>query len=106
MPKILQKSRRVFSPCTPKKRMLEKSSNFFKRVRNEALKKKTIKVGTKYIDFGTEGPIILESGKLWLITAEIRGGKWGKHYILVGPNLKSILSKKETFLRIDSGCLS
>lgn len=82
------------------------NESFLNSVRNEALSKRSIQVDNFVIDLGTEGPLILRDGELWLITAEVRGGKWGKHYVLVSPSIDSVTSRKESFLRIDSGCLS
>lgn len=56
--------------------------------------------------FGVEGPIVFEVGKFWYVSAEVKGGKWGRHHILISPNLKVLIKRKKSFIRLDSGCLS
>lgn len=63
-------------------------------------------VDHKIVIFGVEGPILLPSGKLWSISAQVQDGKWGKHYIMVSPNIEMLISRGKSFLRLDSGCLS
>jgi GTP cyclohydrolase II len=80
--------------------------SFVEALRRECEVRQLVKIQGKEIIFGLEGPIVLPRGKLWYVSAEVKGGKWGKHHILLSPNLKTLLKRKETFLRLDSGCLS
>jgi len=76
------------------------------KVRAESLTRRVVKINNRNIIFGVEGPIILSEGKFWSISAEVENGRWGKHWIMVAPDLPIILRRKSCFLRIDSGCLS
>lgn len=79
---------------------------FVKYIREESLSRKMIKIANKMVVFGVEGPIVLPNGRFWSVSAEVKDGLWGKHYILMSPNLESVIKKKQSFLRLDSGCFS
>lgn len=81
-------------------------NSFINNVRGESLLRKIVKIDDSQVIFGIEGPVVLQNGKFWYISAEVKDGKWGKHHILVSPNLKSIIKRGKSFIRLDSGCLS
>ncbi len=59
-----------------------------------------------FIAFGVPGPIITREGKFLSIPAQVIGGRWGTHHILVYPNISNILKQKSVLVRLDSGCIS
>lgn len=67
-----------------------------------------IKVGKSfaYVAFGVPGPIITKYGKFLIVPAEVVNGRWGIHHLLIYPDLKNLLIKREILLRIESGCMS
>lgn len=84
-----------------------KGADFFiDSVRKEARLRQVVKVKGKEVVFGVEGPIVLKNGKFWYTSAEVKNGKWGRHHILISPNLKNIIKRGKSFIRLDSGCLS
>ncbi len=80
--------------------------SFINDIRREAHLRKFVEIDGRLVIFGVEGPIILPNGKFWSISAEVKDGLWGKHHIMVSPNLESLINKKQSFLRLDSGCFS
>jgi len=82
------------------------SSRFISLIKKEALSRQVVQVDNNKVIFGVEGPVILPSGKFWSVSAYVENGIWGKHYILVSPNLDKLIKNKKTFLRLDSGCVS
>jgi hypothetical protein len=56
--------------------------------------------GTKYVGFGIpDSCIITEYGRFTLIPAQVVGGKWGVHYILIYPDLSKLKSLKHILIR-------
>ena len=96
------KERKIFKPSKYK----VDHKHYFDRVRGEAQMRQVVTVNGHHVMFGVEGPIILPEGKFWSISAEVEGGHWGKHWILITPDLPTILKKKKCFIRLDSGCIS
>ncbi len=103
--------KKQYAPFQPR-RAEENESDFIERVRNFSLKYQFVEVldnisnDTKYVAFGTPGPIITEAGEFQYFPAEVVGGKWGKHHILIYPDIDSLLKENIIKLRIDSGCYS
>lgn len=87
--------------------IFEPKKKFIERIKKEATIK-SIKVqfrgGTYKVEFGVEGPIVTSYGTFQMIPAKVLGGKWGRHYFMFYPNLETLLKRKKTLLRIDSGC--
>jgi GTP cyclohydrolase II len=99
----------IINKFEPSEHHLKNSKNinsFIRNIRKEALLRKIVEIDGKIIIFGVEGPILLQSGKFWYISAEIKDGIWGKHHILISPDLKNIIKRGNSFIRLDSGCLS
>ena len=88
----------------------ENSDDYVRRIRASAENYQFVRVDfggkTHYVAFGVPGPIIREDGKFYLIPANIVGGKWGTHHILLYPDLETIKNQSEILVRIDSGCFS
>lgn len=84
--------------------------NYINSVKKEVKDKKTKSILYKgknhKINFGVWGPICTQYGVFESVSAEVVGGKWGKHYILVYPNLNKLLKQKNVLLKFDSGCFS
>ncbi len=80
--------------------------SFVNSILKESLLRKLVEVDGKIVIFGVEGVIVLNSGKFWYISAEVKDGLWGKHHILISPNLENIIERGKSFIRLDSGCLS
>lgn len=103
--------KKQYVPFNPK-HVEENESDFIERVKNFSLKYQFVEIldnvsnDTKYVAFGTPGPIITEAGEFQYIPAEVVGGKWGKHHILIYPNINRLLEENTVQLRIDSGCYS
>lgn len=85
---------------------IKKSDSFANDVKREADERQMVDVDSHTIMFGAEGPVIFKTGKFWTISAEVEYGKWGRHYVMVSPNLKTLIEKGECFIRLDSGCMS
>jgi len=89
------------------RRPRENIGAFIERVRKESLIQQTVKIGSCNVIFGIEGPIVFSGKeKFQLVSATVENGKWGKYHILYYPNLKDLISRDKTFLRLDSGCFS
>lgn len=86
--------------------LLENVDIFIEKVRQESFNRQIVLIDSKIVIFGVEGPIVLPEGKFWSISAQVQNGKWGKHHILISPNLNDIIKRNECFIRLDSGCLS
>lgn len=86
--------------------IIKKSKTFIDDIKREAQKRQMVRMERRDIYFGVEGPIILNKGKFWSVSAHIKNGRWGKHWVLISPNLKGLIKRKSCFLRIDSGCTS
>lgn len=99
-------SQNKYKPSRCRFGLFENFDSFVKYVREESLSRKIIKVGDKIVVFGVEGPIIFSNGKFWSVSAEVKDGVWGKHHILITPDLDILIKRKQSFLRLDSGCLS
>jgi GTP cyclohydrolase II len=88
----------------------EGENNFIERVKREAATKQLVFVNFKgkkrAVLFGTEGQIITYFGKFQMVPAKVLFGRWGWHYVMLYPNLKILLKKKDIILRLDSGCFS
>lgn len=88
----------------------ESKDEFIERMKKEAKERQIIPIvfngEKKMVMFGTEGQIITSFGKFQMIPAKVLFGKWGWHYVLLYPNLETLLKKKEIILRLDSGCFS
>ncbi len=84
----------------------ETKNVFIKKVRKESLVRQQVEVDNFQVTFGVEGPIIFGMNKIRMVSAEVKNGRWGKHYILFSPDLKTLITSRQTFLRLDSGCLS
>ena len=97
--------RKRYIPQKPKHEN-ESQQEYIQRVRMESLQYQFTKIANKFVAFGVSGPIITALGKFEMIPAEVVGGKWGVHYILVFPDLKTVLARSKIFIRIDSGCFS
>jgi len=79
---------------------------YLKEIKN-LRKERIVYKNKKYlVEFGFVGPIITKKGKFQLYPLEVKNGKWGRHYFLVYPNLKTLLKQKEIQIRIESGCYS
>src|SRR3989338_4987018 len=93
-----------------KKRQKESVRKFASRLFRHASKYQFVHVvfdgERKYVAFGVSGPIITKQGKFTLLSASVVGGKWGWHYVLLYPDLETVMEKKEIFIRLDSGFLS
>ncbi|HPC30505.1 MAG TPA: hypothetical protein P5083_00820 [Candidatus Paceibacterota bacterium] len=100
--KIIYKKKKVYKPS----KLKPNHKHYFDKVRDEVFTRQVVKVDNHNVIFGVEGPIILSEGKFWSISAEVENGRWGKHWIMVAPDLPTVLKRKSCFLRIDSGCLS
>jgi len=99
-----------YVPFTPKARK-ESDKVYVKRLVEASIKHQFVKIKEKdqvnYIAFHVPAsPVITRYGRFELYIAEVVGGKWGPHYVLVYPNLKTILKKKDILVRTDSGCHS
>lgn len=81
-------------------------SLFVERIREESKLRQYVEVDGKIVIFGIEGPIVFPAGKFWSVSAEVKDSKWGKHYVLVSPSLQVLINRRESFLRLDSGCFS
>jgi GTP cyclohydrolase II len=88
----------------------ESSEKFILRVQRMASTYQFVEVNdsqkNKFVAFGTPGPIILEEGTFYTVPATVVDGKWGEHYLLFYPDVKTVLKQKHILLRIDSGCYS
>ncbi len=82
------------------------AASFINKIRQEANMRQIVIVDHKVVIFGIEGLIVLPYGKFWSISAQVQDGMWGKHLVLVSPDLKTIIKKGKSFLRLDSGCIS
>jgi GTP cyclohydrolase II len=86
----------------------EPKRKFIERIKIESKISQIVKVlfwGKTYqVDFGVESPIVTPFGNFQMIPARVTLGHWGRHYFMFYPNLKTLLKRKKTFLRIDSGC--
>src|SRR3989344_3687193 len=80
--------------------------SFINNIAKESSLRKVVEIDGNMVIFGVEGPIILPNGRFWYISAEVKNGKWGKHHILISPNLGDIIERGQSFIRLDSGCLS
>lgn len=93
-----------------KKQQKESVEEFAFRLFQQASKYQFVQVvfdgERKHVVFGVSGPIITEQGEFTLLPASVVGGKWGWHYILLYPDLETVIREKEIFIRLDSGCLS
>jgi len=83
---------------------------FIERMKNESRKKQIIPVNfngkKEAVLFGTEGRIITFFGIFQLVPAKVLFGKWGWHYVLIYPNLETLVKKNNIIVRLDSGCFS
>ncbi|MFH1968502.1 MAG: hypothetical protein ABIJ84_03895 [bacterium] len=95
-----------YKPSRCEFNLFENFDSFVKYVREESLSRKIVKIGDNTVIFGVEGPIILSNGKFWSVSAEVKNGIWGKHYIIIAPNIETLIKRKQSFLRLDSGCSS
>ena len=95
-----------YQPSNIKIKLHEDVNYFIDKVRQESYMRQIIIVDNKIVVFGVEGSIILPNGKFWYISAEVQNGKWGKHHIITSPGIEKLILKRESFLRLDSGCLS
>ena len=79
---------------------------YLREIKN--LKKKDVVYKKKkyLVEFGFVAPIITKWGKFQLHPLKVKNGKWGRHYFLIYPNLKTLLRQKEIQIRIESGCYS
>jgi GTP cyclohydrolase II len=84
----------------------ESTEKYIQRLITASTQYQFVKVQNDYVAFGTAGPIICDDGVFFMVPAEIVGGTWGIHNVLVYPNLGATLEKEEVLLRIDSGCYS
>lgn len=88
----------------------ETKNQYIERVRKESLQDQFVRVRFNkrlyYVRFGISGPVKTKVGKFQIIPAEVINGNWGTHYILIYPDLKTLLNKKDILVRIDSGCYS
>ena len=88
----------------------ETKEEFIERIKKEAAERQTVPIvfngEKKIVLFGTEGQIISSFGKFQLVPAKVLFGKWGWHYVLIYPNLETLLKKNNIILRLDSGCFS
>lgn len=93
-----------------KKFKKEKNEDFISRIQSETNNNQKIEVEFNKqrfnVSFGMESPIITPYGIFQMVPARVDGGRWGRHYFLFYPNLKTLLRKKKMLLRIDSGCFS
>ena len=85
---------------------LKISKNFIRNVKKEASERQVVEIDGKKVIFGVEGPILLKNGIFWSISAYVENGRWGKHYILIFPDLKTLIERDGTFIRLNSGCMS
>lgn len=80
--------------------------SFVRDIKEESLSRKFAVVDGNLVMFGVEGPILYREKKFWLLSAEVHDGVWGKHYIMLFPQLEELILRGHSFLRLDSGCLS
>ena len=104
--KITHIQKPKFAVSAVSKPTKEGVENFVAQIKKESLGRQVVEVDGHKVIFGVEGPIILKEGKFWSISAHIENGRWGTHYILVSPNLQTLSTSKECFIRLDSGCIS
>src|SRR3989344_2036491 len=102
--KYYKKSKYKFSKC--KIESYKDITSFIDEIRQESSARQIVIVDKKIVIFGIEGQISLPNGKFWYISANVQDGRWGKHHIIISPNVEKLILKKESFLRLDSGCLS
>ncbi len=88
----------------------ENAETFLKRIRDSAAKYQFVKIHFEnqsyFVAFGVSGPIITPRGTFTAVPAQVVGGTWGTHYILIYPDLGKVLNGKSIHLRLDSGCYS
>jgi len=106
MNKLVYINQDKYEPSVYNLKSSKSINSFINSIRGESLLRKLIKINDEQIIFGIEGPIVLENGNFWYISAEVKNGKWGKHHILISPNLRNIIKRGKSFIRLDSGCLS
>lgn len=95
-----------YRPSNVSLRSAKDIDSFIREIKEESLLKKFTVVDGNLVIFGVEGPIFYKRNKFWLISAELHGGVWDKHYIILFPQLKELILRGHSFLRLDSGCLS
>jgi GTP cyclohydrolase II len=100
---------KVYIP-SPARLSSETVSDYILRLRHESMQYQFVMVQhqgvTKYVCFGVPGPIITDRGEFLSIPAEVVGGQWGQHYILLHPSLQKVFNNTIVNIRIDSGCFS
>jgi len=84
----------------------EDIDKYLKEIKNHKTEKITYKKKKYLVEFGFVGPIITKWGKFQLHPLKVKNGKWGRHYFLIYPDLKTLLKQKEIQVRIESGCYS
>lgn len=88
----------------------ETIESFVERLKREAKEKQFVTVGfsgkKEVVLFGVSGLITTEFGRFQLVPAKVLFGKWGWHFVLVYPDLESLLKQKKITIRLDSGCYS
>jgi len=99
-----------YEPFAPKTRN-ESEVAYLKRVFTTSVEYQFVKINLKneigYVAFHCpSSPVITRYGKFELHIAEVVGGQWGPHYVLVYPNLKEVIKKRDVLIRTDSGCHS
>lgn len=97
--------------CFPAHKSCQESRDFYiKRVKQESLEDTFVRISdrgiNKYVHFGVAGPIQTDVGVFQMVPAQVVGGDWGIHFIMVYPDLETLKNKKELFVRFDSGCFS
>lgn len=101
--------RNRYQPSAPRKRR-ESVAAYVRRLVKNAAHPQFVQVVSgsqnNYIWFGVCGPLVTPQGVFTFVPAQIVGGKWGVHYILLHPDLETLRHKKEIMLRMDSGCIS
>ncbi len=86
----------------------ETKEEFIERMKKEAKERQFVPVvfnGKKYmVLFLASGFVTASFGRFQVIPAKVLFGRWGWHYILVYPDLETLLEKDKIILRLDSGC--
>ncbi len=100
----------VYQPSAPQQPS-ESEPEYVERVRRESQEHQFVGVQHQgqihYVAFGVPGPIVTPYGTFAMVPAQVVGGRWGVHSVLLYPSLKTLKTMtEEIFVRIDSGCFS